>query len=88
MSRRFTLMFVLLTLASLVLAACGGAATPDPGPGCPAGGSDRGPEPTKAPEPTAVPEPTAAPTEAPAAPAATLRSGPTTPAPCLAGSCA
>lgn len=73
MSRRFTLMFVLLTLASLVLAACGGAATPTQAPAAQPAAPTAAPEPTKAPEPTAVPEPTAAPTEAPAAPAATLK---------------
>ncbi len=65
MSRRFTLMFVLLTLASLVLAACGGAATPTQAPAA---------QPAATTAPAAAPaatEPPAA-TEAPAAEAKTI----------------
>ena len=57
MSRRFTLMFVLLTLASLVLAACGGAATPTQAPAAQPAATTA----PAAPAATAVPAPTQAP---------------------------
>lgn len=51
--KRLYLFLTVLLLASFVLAACGGGATPEP--------TQAPPPPTEAPAPTAAPEPTKAP---------------------------
>ena len=65
MSRRSNLIFVMLILASLVLAACGGAATQAPAAPAPTQAPAAAPAatepPAAAPAPTEVPAPTAAP---------------------------
>ena len=67
--KRLTMFLTVLLLASFVLAACGGGATPEPTQ--PPAAPTQAPAPTAAPEPTKAPEPAAteapAPTEAPVA---------------------
>jgi len=63
--------FALLTIVTLFIAACGGAATPAPAPT--AVPPTTAPVATQAPKPTEAPKPTVAPTQAPAAAAVELR---------------
>ena len=65
--KRLTIV-TLVVLFSMVLAACGGAATPAPAPTAApvAAAPTAAPAPTTAPEPTMVPEATQAPAAAPA----------------------